>query len=943
MDLQTIVDGVRKSGGVPNKAALEAIDRLRAAGQDPPLPAPLKVLLASHRNRKTSFSEVSPEPYEYIPLPTSNSIRLLRIHGEDDEGLIHCSLQTVELGYQPVYSCLSYTWGNPFPDHASVRDDFQERDYSTQWPIACNGKAMFVNQNLYDALKEMPRNPVQFEREPGTYKTVLHRNAGKGNEGLVFSALISGADVNSRDAKGRTPLHHAAENGHVKIVDALLEEGSDPNCTDFDGLLALDLARTNDHQDVVGILNERIGSNQADNKEKREVFSAPNFIWVDAICINQEDLDERSQQVLVMDRIYKEARTVLTWLGPEDKLTRTACSTLKTIARQYQQYGDSDIVPYRSTDPEAYEKAGVPYISMSEWEALALLYMRTWFTRAWVLQEAILATDLLMFCGSNQIIFDDLAVATEALWNRGLKTGFPSVSHLLKVVDHPVKGGSTSTKRLDITSQYASAVEYNFYVLMRLKMRWIYDQHKMDTFVELEGRNASLSFTDLVYNTWPLKCKEPHDKVYSLLSLVKPGPGSFEVYPDYKKPVEELYATVTKEILKAQGNLNHLSTLNDRSVTNIPSLPSWVPDYSTPGHALMHNHLYNACGKDGPHSTLFPAQLTSSGPWDILPLRDIHIDTIAALSRPNIGKNTQLHYDPTWWTLLASIPYLHTNTSPPQRESRGEILFRTLTMNPRPFSSPTAKAHQAHLFKRMLMAMIVSEAEKEDTRDSVRSGTLARTLTTLMSAAMQHRNTTISAHDVEDEGIEGPSYAAVRESVGELHILAREERERAPGERQANDGEGEGEEGGVSFLPTLDELEAFRVSGEGRLWRSHRANVLNPDAVTEVVSAASERMARRRLFATKEGRLGMGSNSLEVGDEVWVLEGGRMPLVLRRKGEDEIEEGEEDDKVGKGKGKEKGGEGKERWTLVAPAYVHGVMQGEAVVGREEEWKEVYIE
>jgi hypothetical protein len=43
-------------------------------------------------------------------------------------------------------------------------------------------------------------------------------------------------------------------------------------------------------------------------------------LWADAICINQEDLDERSKQVqFVMDEVYKDAEEVLVWLGEESE------------------------------------------------------------------------------------------------------------------------------------------------------------------------------------------------------------------------------------------------------------------------------------------------------------------------------------------------------------------------------------------------------------------------------------------------------------------------------------------------------------------------------------------------------------------------------------------------------------------------------------------------
>ena len=62
------------------------------------------------------------------------------------------------------------------------------------------------------------------------------------------------------------------------------------------------------------------------------------------------------------------------------------------------------------------------------------------------------------------------------------------------------------------------------------------------------------------------------------------------------------------------------------------------------------------------------------------------------------------------------------------------------------------------------------------------------------------------------------------------------------------------------------------------------------------------------MFRTDGNLLGMGSRSVEVGDEVWVLKGGNVPFVLRR-----VKEGV--------------------YRLVGDAYVHGIMHGEAIPTR----------
>ncbi|KAH7378041.1 heterokaryon incompatibility protein-domain-containing protein [Cadophora sp. MPI-SDFR-AT-0126] len=57
----------------------------------------------------------------------------------------------------------------------------------------------------------------------------------------------------------------------------------------------------------------------------------PRILWVDALCINQEDLKEREEQVTQMRLVYSCARRVLAWLGEEYESSDAAMSLLENI------------------------------------------------------------------------------------------------------------------------------------------------------------------------------------------------------------------------------------------------------------------------------------------------------------------------------------------------------------------------------------------------------------------------------------------------------------------------------------------------------------------------------------------------------------------------------------------------------------------------------------
>ena len=92
----------------------------------------------------------------------------------------------------------------------------------------------------------------------------------------------------------------------------------------------------------------------------------PRELWVDAICINQNDNREKNFQVPLMDKIYIGAANVCIWLGTE---TEDSSLALNFIGRVLN-LGDAD-------------RAIIDIRTAEEWPALASLMRREWFSRRW--------------------------------------------------------------------------------------------------------------------------------------------------------------------------------------------------------------------------------------------------------------------------------------------------------------------------------------------------------------------------------------------------------------------------------------------------------------------------------------------------------------------------------------------------------------------------------
>lgn len=123
--------------------------------------------------------------------------------------------------------------------------------------------------------------------------------------------------------------------------------------------------------------------------------NSPLCVWADGVCIDQEDVKDRIQQVRHMGRIYELAAHTIIFLGP--KTTETN-SLLQVLARLP--------TPEARTIGKSFlqEKLGI-----SEAELVDMtkdLLGKPWWARVWVLQELVLSSDPWVQYASSRIRFD---------------------------------------------------------------------------------------------------------------------------------------------------------------------------------------------------------------------------------------------------------------------------------------------------------------------------------------------------------------------------------------------------------------------------------------------------------------------------------------------------------------------------------------------------------
>lgn len=136
-------------------------------------------------------------------------------------------------------------------------------------------------------------------------------------------------------------------------------------------------------------------------------------LWVDAICINQQDLEERSAQVQLMKKIYQQAEGVIAWIGPEYqlglrclKILATEISSLPTPSISLSWLRDLKVDFCGANYKRDSHNSG----SENFWDAVIQFLNSPYWTRMWILQEMILAKRLHFFCGSHTIQDEEIMI-----------------------------------------------------------------------------------------------------------------------------------------------------------------------------------------------------------------------------------------------------------------------------------------------------------------------------------------------------------------------------------------------------------------------------------------------------------------------------------------------------------------------------------------------------
>jgi hypothetical protein len=148
--------------------------------------------------------------------------------------------------------------------------------------------------------------------------------------------------------------------------------------------------------DQVFLVRDSLWAFLAQARRTNKFQSIP--IWIDAITINQEDLDEKNKQVALMGDIYSQASEVIVWLGEGERNTEEAFEFVKKNANT----GNLSFNPMSEGDVVAVLGGQNPDLKQY-WDAFDTLSSLVYFTRMWIVQEVLLAKVLTIWYGNTDM------------------------------------------------------------------------------------------------------------------------------------------------------------------------------------------------------------------------------------------------------------------------------------------------------------------------------------------------------------------------------------------------------------------------------------------------------------------------------------------------------------------------------------------------------------
>lgn len=314
-------------------------------------------------------------------------------------------------------------------------------------------------------------------------------------------------------------------------------------------------------------------------------------IWIDALCINQVDHEEKSRQVQAMARVYRQATKVIIWLGPSADDSDQAMKGAETYGRAAMDAGilnlnagnmtswddaaeDTEIGRTKDALLKLMAKAADSEGDANRVDerfprlAFAKLTHRSYITRVWVKQEITLARDTDVLCGTHTttveclhalVLFYGILQPWEiGEWRGGRSTRIPGPFSEPELM--------AAESPWDLLKTAGASDAFGFVLSGRRTYR----------------QKGPLPLYQLLQQSYirrskhVLCCKDPRDKIWGLAGISS-DMDELGLKVDYTSSVGVVYEA-TARALFLQGNVDMLKWARSGELKS----PSWVPNWEVP-------------------------------------------------------------------------------------------------------------------------------------------------------------------------------------------------------------------------------------------------------------------------------------------------------------------------------------------------------------------------
>jgi hypothetical protein len=286
--------------------------------------------------------------------------------------------------------------------------------------------------------------------------------------------------------------------------------------------------------------------------------------WIDVICIDLNSDGDRAEQISNMAEIYRKAKQVTIWLGPDEE-GELALSLIRRLWIRTRLRGKMGLSRFSLDAPKP------------AWKALQRLLQNPWFARSWVVQE-IMSSQVTVQYGNAKINWELLSRFAMAVENE-----VQSMRQLYSWTDSKdgslAQMGALKIKYIRTMQEFRSmnldkdeCLSLLFYLIRMFRsscrFKVMNAQDRIYALLNLSGLASDVDFNASL-------------NLQGLLGISRP-----QNTRDYHQRLSKLFTTVTRHLLSTGPENRRLDFLAHAGIghtygrTRLPDLPSWVPDWS---------------------------------------------------------------------------------------------------------------------------------------------------------------------------------------------------------------------------------------------------------------------------------------------------------------------------------------------------------------------------